>query len=81
MQIKLQYGDVLVEALLDIRASVCFIDKKLPHIRIWLSWKKNSTHVEVIDGYPLISKNVIEETQTLEVILVDQISNIVFNIM
>jgi hypothetical protein len=37
--------------------------------------------VEVIDGQPLVSGNVMEETQPLEVILEDQVSHVVFNII
>jgi hypothetical protein len=40
-----------------------------------------STSMEVIDGWLLTSGNVMEETQSLEVILGDQVSHIVFNII
>jgi hypothetical protein len=37
--------------------------------------------MEVIDGRPLASRNVMEETQPLEVMLRDQVFHIVFNII
>jgi hypothetical protein len=37
--------------------------------------------MEVIDGRPLASRNVMEETQPLEVMLGDQVFHIVFNII
>jgi hypothetical protein len=37
--------------------------------------------MEIIDGRPLASKNMIEETQLLEVILGDQVFHAVFNII
>jgi hypothetical protein len=43
--------------------------------------KAHPTPVEVIDGRPLVSGNVMEETQPLEVMLGDQVSHIVFNII
>jgi hypothetical protein len=43
--------------------------------------KAHPTPVEVIDGWPLGSGNVMEETQPLEVMLGDQVSHIVFNII
>ena len=43
--------------------------------------KKIPTPVEVIDGRPLASSDVVSETQPLEVVLGEQISSIVFNII
>jgi hypothetical protein len=79
--IKSQHGDLMVEALLDIGASTCFIYKNFAkHQNLILRKKVVPTLVEVIDGRPLALANVIEETQPLEIILEDQISSIVFNI-
>jgi hypothetical protein len=43
--------------------------------------KAHPAPVEVIDGWPLTSGNVMEETQPLEVMLGDQVSHVVFNII
>jgi hypothetical protein len=43
--------------------------------------KVHLVRVEVIDGRPLASGNVMEETQPLEVRLGDQVSQVVFNII
>jgi hypothetical protein len=50
------------EALLDTRASACFMDKDfvLKH-NLELIEKAHSTPVEVIDGRPLASRNVMEK--------------------
>jgi hypothetical protein len=70
------------KALLDTRASACFMDKDfaLKH-NLELIEKAHPAAVEVIDGRVLISGNVMEETQPLEVILGDQVSHVVFNII
>jgi hypothetical protein len=70
------------DPLLDIGASACFMDKDfaLKH-SLELIEKAHPTPVEVINGWPLASGNVIEETQPLEVILGDQMSHVVFNII
>jgi hypothetical protein len=58
------------EALLDTRASACLIDKDfaLKH-NLELIEKAHPAPVEVIDGRPLTSGNMMEETQPLEVVL------------
>jgi hypothetical protein len=43
--------------------------------------KTHPTPMEIIDGRPLVSGNVMEEAQPLEVMLGDQISYVVFNII
>ena len=43
--------------------------------------KANLAPVEVIDGWPLASGNVMEEIHPLEVMLRDQVSHIMFNII
>jgi hypothetical protein len=60
------------EALLDTRASVCFMDKDfaLKH-SLELIGKTHPTPVEVIDGWLLASGNVMDEIQLLEVMLGD----------
>jgi hypothetical protein len=69
-------------ALLDTRASVCIMDKDfaMKH-SLELIGKAHPTPMEVIDGRPLALGNVMEETQPLEVMLGDQVSHVVFNII
>ena len=70
------------KVLLDTRASICIMDKDfaLKH-GLELIKKAHPTSMEVIDGRPLALGNVMEETQPLEVMLGDQVSHVVFNII
>jgi hypothetical protein len=70
------------DALLDIGTSACFMDKDfaLKH-SLELIEKVHPAPVEVIDGRPFASGNVMEEIQPLEVILAYQVSHVVFNII
>jgi hypothetical protein len=70
------------DALLDTGASAYFMDKDfaLKH-SLELIEKAHPTLVEVIDERPLASGNVKEETQPLKVMLGDQVSHVVFNII
>jgi hypothetical protein len=70
------------EALLDTRASTCFMDKDfaLKH-SLELIGKAHPAPVKVIIGRLLALGNVMEETQPLEVMLGDQVSHVVFNII
>jgi hypothetical protein len=70
------------EALLDIGAFAYFMDKDftMKH-SLELIGKAHPAHVEVIDGRPLASGNVMEKTQFYEVMLGDQVSHVVFNII
>jgi hypothetical protein len=70
------------KALLDTGTSTCFMDKDfaLKH-SLELIGKAHHAPVEVIDSWPLASGNVMEETQPLEVMLGNQISYVVFNII
>ena len=43
--------------------------------------KAHPAPMEVINGQPLASRNVMEEIQSLEIMLGDQVSHIVFNII
>jgi hypothetical protein len=70
------------DALLDTRASACFMDKDFAlKYSLELIGKAHPAPVEVIDGRPLTSGNMMEETQPLEVMLGDQVSHVVFNII
>ena len=82
VHIKLLNCDIVVEALLDTKASFCVVDKDfaMKH-NIVLVRKVHPALVEVIDGRPLALGNVIEETEPSEVILKNHISHIVFNII
>jgi hypothetical protein len=70
------------EALLDTGAFACFMDKDfvMKH-SLELIGKVHPAPVEVIDGWPLASGNVMEETQPLEVMLGDLVFHVVFNII
>ena len=70
------------EALLDTGAFACFMDKDfaMEH-SLELIGKAHPTLVEVINVWPLTSRNVMEEIQPLEVMLGDQGSHIVLNII
>jgi hypothetical protein len=55
---------IKVKALLDSRASACFIDKNLvKRLNLPIVLKKYLVPVEVIDGRPLISGDVSHETK------------------
>ena len=70
LRIQFESHSITVNALLDSGASACFIDKdfaerhKLP-----LVTKKIPVPVEVIDGRPLISGDVVQETKPLSISL------------
>jgi hypothetical protein len=70
------------EAILDTGTSACFMDKDfaIKH-GLELIREAHPALVEVIDGRPLVSRNVMEEIQSLEGILGDQVSHVVFNII
>jgi hypothetical protein len=70
------------EALLDTGASAYFMDKDfaLKH-SLELIGKAHLAPVEIIDGRSLASRNVMEEIQHLEIMLGNQVSHVVFNII
>ena len=82
VHIKVLDYNIVVEALLDIEASACFMNKfcATKH-NIVLVKKVHLAPVEVIDGRHVISGNVVEETKPLEVILENHISHVIFNII
>ena len=71
-----------IKALLDTGALACFMDKKfaLQH-NLTLIKKTRPIPVEVIDGRPLASGDIVEETQPLKMTLGNQVSNVIFNII
>jgi hypothetical protein len=70
------------EVFLETRASACFMDKDfaMKHSLERIE-KVHPTPMEIIDGRPLVSGNVMKETQPLEIMLRDQVSHVVFNII
>ena len=70
------------EAHLDTEAFACYMnmDFAMKHNLEFLG-KAHPTPMEIIDGQPLASRNVMEEIQPLEVILRDQVSYVVLNII
>ena len=82
LSVKLDNHSIKASALLDSGASACFIDKdfaerhKLP-----LVTKKYPVSVEVIDGRPLVSGDVTQETKPLVVCIKQVQSTIVFNVI
>jgi hypothetical protein len=82
VHIKMLNYEFFSEALLDAGASACFMDEDfaMKH-SLELIGKVHPAPVEVIDGRPLILGNVMEEIHSLEVLLRDQVSHVVFNII
>jgi hypothetical protein len=70
------------EALLNTGASACFMDKDfaMKH-SLELIVKTHLVPVEVIDGRPLTSENVMEEIQPLKIMLEDLVFHVVFTII
>jgi hypothetical protein len=61
---------IKVHALLDSGASACFMDKDFIDChKLSLVTKKHPIPVEVIDGRPVVSRDVIHETIPLDVVL------------
>jgi hypothetical protein len=82
VHIKILDCEFSSESLLDTGAFVYFMDKDfaLKH-SLELIGKAHPATVEVINGRPLTSGNMMEEIQPLEVMLGDQVSHVVFNII
>ena len=82
LRVKFDDHSIRVSALLDSEASACFIDKdfaerhKLP-----LVTKKWPVSVEVIDGRPLVSGDVTQETKALDIYIDKHRSTVVFNVI
>ena len=82
LRVKFDDHSIKVSALLDSRASACFIDKdfaerhKLP-----LVTKKWPVSVKVIDGRPLVSGDVTQETKALDIYIDQYRSTVVFNVI
>ena len=82
IKIKVESLNIHAKTLLNTGVSACFMDEEFAHQRkIEVIRKKIPTPVEVIDGRPHVLGDVVYEIQPLEVILGEQISSIVFNII
>ena len=70
------------EALIDSRASACFIDKSFAkQNKITLVRKSKVVQVEAIDGRLLSSRDIIEETTPLATSIKNHTSHISYNII
>jgi len=82
LKIEFHPHSIKVKALLDSRATTCFIDKNLvKHHNLPIVPEKYPVTVKVIDGRPLISRDVTHETKPLDIILEGHRSTIVYNII
>ncbi len=82
LKIDFHPHSIKVKALLDSGTSACFIDKNLvKRHNLPIVLKKYPMTIEVIDGRPLISRDVTHETKPLDIILEGHRSTIVFNII
>jgi hypothetical protein len=82
VHIKILDCEFSSEVLLDTGASACFMGKDFAMKHgLELIGKVHATPMEVIDRLLLVSENVMEESQPLEVMLGDQVSHVVFNII
>ena len=80
--LKFDSCSVKAKALLDSGASACFIDKDFAEKHnLPLVTKKSPVRVEVIDGRPLVSGDVTEETKPLDAFIENHQSTIVFNVI
>ncbi len=80
--LKFDSHSIRTKALLDSGASACFMDKDFAKKHsLPLVAKKTPVHVEVIDGRPLISGDVTEETKPLDAFVENHQSTIIFNVI
>ena len=80
--IKSNVCSVRVSALLDFRASTCFIDKDFVECHnLPLVTKRIDVPVEVIDSISFIFGNIIQESSLLLVSLKNHQNTIVFNVI
>ena len=80
--IKMDSSSIKAYALLDSRASTCFMDKDfVDRHKLSLITKKHPILVEVIDGITLVSGDVIHETTPLDIVIEIHHNIIAFNII
>ena len=82
VSIWLEPNKLASEALINSRASACFIDKSFAkQNKITLVRKSKAVLVEVIDGHPLSSGDIIEETTPLATSIKNHTSHISYSII
>ena len=82
LRIQFESHNITINALLDSGASACFIDKNFAEChKLALVTKKFLVPIEVIDGRPLKSGDVVQETKPLSISLRNHQSSIVFNVI
>ena len=82
LRVKFDDHSIKVSALLDSGASACFIDKDFAErYKLPLVTKKCPVSIEVIDGRPLVSGDVTQETKALDIYIDQHRSTIVFNVI
>ena len=75
-------NNLATEALIDSGASACFIDKSFAkQNKTTLVQKSNAVQVEAIDGHPLSSGYIIEETTPLATFMKNHTSHVSYNII
>ena len=80
--VKLANRNLKVSALLEFGASTCFINKKFAEChKLSLIIKKYFIFVKVIDGRPLESGDVTEETIPLNIFIGWHQSIVIFNVI
>ena len=80
--VKMDFSSIKFCALLDSGTSTCFIDKNfVDHHKLPLITKKHLILVKIIDGRPLVSRDVIQETTPLDIVLDRHHSIIAFNVI
>jgi hypothetical protein len=73
---------IKIHVLLDSDAFACFVDKDfVDRHKLPLVTKKHPIPVEVIDGRPLVSRDVIHKTTLLDIVIEGHHSIIAFNII
>ena len=80
--VKIDSISIKIHALLDTGTFPCFISKDFSNRHnLPLVTKKHPIPIEVIDGRPLVSGDVIHETIPLDIILEGHHSIIAFNVI
>ena len=81
-RVKFNDHSLKLSALLDSGASACFIDKNFAERhKLPLVTKKCPVSVEVIDGRPLISRDVTQKIKALDIYIDQHRNTVVFNVI
>jgi len=82
LRIRFNNCSIRISALLDSGASACFIEKDFAEChKLPLVTKKCPVSVEVIDGRPLVSGDVTQETKALDIYIDKHQSTVVFSVI